>query len=310
MPTVSVIIPAYNCETYIAETISSVLNQTYTDFELIVVDDGSTDRTASIVSGFGPTVRLIRQANASVCNARNHGLRESKGQFICFMDHDDFWFPGKLDRQLQAFQQHPEAGAVYTEMLYWCQNAEDGSFPPPESLDLSIYEDDINYEMSGWIYTKLLQDSVMLTSTVMFRAEVFSQCGDFDESLPYSEDWDLFLRVSRKYSFISLRRPTTLYRQHALQGNRTLRDIDYRTALLSRAVEQWGLCGPDGSCLPQKEFDRMLAKYHADHGLTHLRANSKAIAMRSFFKALITNPWYWKHWLYPVATLLGWKPNW
>src|SRR5688572_25071133 len=104
MPRVAVIIPSYNCQRYIAYTIDSVLNQTLNDLELIVVDDGSTDRTQEIIASYGSPVRLIAQANAGVCAARNRGIREATSDFICLLDHDDYWFPDKLARQVEEFQ--------------------------------------------------------------------------------------------------------------------------------------------------------------------------------------------------------------
>src|SRR5688500_19764582 len=95
-PTVSIVIPTYNCEAYISETLYSVLGQTFTDLELIVVDDGSTDRTREIVASFGTSVRLLSQANSGVCAARNYGIREAAGRYLCLMDHDDYWYPDKL----------------------------------------------------------------------------------------------------------------------------------------------------------------------------------------------------------------------
>src|SRR5688572_3231285 len=95
-PTVSVIIPSYNCEAYIAETLGSVVGQTFGDLEIIVVDDGSTDRTREIVASFEPRVRLLTQKNNGVCAARNYGIREAQGQYVCLMDHDDYWLPDKL----------------------------------------------------------------------------------------------------------------------------------------------------------------------------------------------------------------------
>lgn len=310
MPTVSVIIPSYNCEAYIAETINSILNQTYKDFELIVVDDGSTDRTLDIVTSFGPSVRLINQANGGVCKARNHGLGEAKGKFVCLMDHDDFWFPDKLERQIQTFQEHPEAGVVYSQEILWHPRVSDGAYPDPASYDLTEYADDIDINLSGWIYHQLLLEPCMLTSAAMFRAEVFAQCGTFDESLPFSEDWDLWLRLSRQYPFICLRRPTTLYRQHPRQGNRLVRDVDYRTALLARSAKKWGLCSRDGRCLALAEFKRRLAKYHAEYALAHLKAGNKSIAMRSFLQAWSADPLRLKYLAYLLATVLGWKPSW
>ena len=101
---ISIIVPTYNVERYIRQTLDAMLAQTFQDFELIVVDDGSTDQTREIVRSYAPRVRLIEQSNQGVCAARNRGLRESTGEFVCFSDHDDFWFPEKLARQLEELR--------------------------------------------------------------------------------------------------------------------------------------------------------------------------------------------------------------
>jgi glycosyltransferase involved in cell wall biosynthesis len=309
MPTVSVIIPSYNCEAYIAETVHSVLSQTYKDFELIVVDDGSSDRTAEIVADLDHSVRLIVQSNAGVCAARNRGIREARGKFVCLLDHDDYWFPTKLDRQLRAFEAYPEAGAVYSEFVVW-QPDPDGQFLDPARFDLASYPDDADPKFSGWVYHQLLLDCWMLTSSAMFKAEVFEQCGVFDESLPYSEDWDLWLRMSRAVPIIKLRRPTTLYRQHPAQGNRLLRDVDYRTELLIKSSEKWGLCSKDGRCVEPRQFRSQLAEYHASYGLHHLRAGNSRQAFNALRKAWWTNPRKVRYLGYILAGSIGWRPNW
>lgn len=309
-PTVSIIIPTYNCELYIAETIASVFNQSFKDIELIVIDDGSTDRTREIVVSFGAPVRLITQTNAGVCAARNRGIKEATGQYICLMDHDDYWFPGKLARQIQMLQENREAGVVYSAFILWHRNNDGGIFPDPASFDLNAYPDDADNDFSGWIYHQFLLDCWMLTSTAMFRAEVFASCGLFDESLPYSEDWDLWLRISRSYPFIKLRRPSTLYRQHAHQGNRLNREVDYRTRLLTQAARKWGLCSRDGRCLASSRFHKQLAVYHAEFALGHLRAGNKKLAICAFLKAWLAYPPNLKHLAYVPATFVGWKPQW
>lgn len=113
-PTVSIVIPTYNCERYIAETLGSIVHQTVQDWEVIVIDDGSTDDTVKIATGFDPRVRVIQQRNAGVCVARNRGFEESRGRFLCFLDHDDYWYPEKLERQLGWMTRRPELGVVYT----------------------------------------------------------------------------------------------------------------------------------------------------------------------------------------------------
>lgn len=308
MPEISVIIPSYNSEKHIAETIASILGQTFKDIELIVVDDGSTDRTPSIVSSFGAPVRLIEQANAGVCAARNRGLSEAQGHFICFMDHDDYWFPDKLARQIEAFKTRPEAGVVYSSFINW-HAEEDGRFPPPDSFELMETADEIDPEFSGWIYHLLLLDCWMLTSTAMFRTEALEKCGSFDEDLPFSEDWDLWLRMAREYPMIKLQRPTTLYRQHKQQGNRVVRDVDYRSSLLTQAVEKWGFCSRDGRCIERRRFLDRLALYHARFALLHLHSDTgkRSIALRSFLKAWRCAPTNPRYPAYIFATLIGWR---
>ena len=307
-PTVSVIIPAYNCEAYIQDTIDSILDQTCRDLELIVIDDGSTDRTRNIVENYGAPVRLVRQENAGVCVARNRGIREAKGKYICLMDHDDFWFPDKLATQVRMLEGSPETGVVFSEFSLWHPD-QNGEFPKPLSLMPPSDSDRIDPEYSGWIYHQFLLDCWMLTSTAMFRAEVFEKCGVFDEALPYSEDWELWLRISREYPFLKLSRSTTLYRQHPGQGNRRVRPVDYRTVLLTKAERRWGLASRDGRAVTRQQFSKQLARYHASYGLHQLQSGHFLKAITAFGKAWITNPSQLKYPAYGVAALLGWRPK-
>jgi glycosyltransferase involved in cell wall biosynthesis len=308
-PMVSVIIPSYNCDVYILETVTSVLNQSYKDIELIVVDDGSTDRTREIVASFGAPVRLVTQDNARVCAARNRGISEAVGQYICLMDHDDYWFPHKLEQQVALLQAHPEAGVVYSAFILWDADA-NGRYPEPASFDLAEFSDGIDPDLSGWIYHQFLLDCWLLTSTGMFRREVFERCGNFDINLPYSEDWDLWLRISRKYQFLKQQKPSTLYRQHPRQGNRVVRMFDYRTELLIKASQVWGLCSVDGRCVKRGEFNKKIASYHADFAYHQLKAGNFSVAARSLAKAWSKNPAAMKYMVQLVAALAGWRPKW
>lgn len=309
LPLVSVIIPSYNCEPYIRQTITSVLDQSMKDLELIVVDDGSSDNTCQLVQQFGERVRLIRQQNARVCAARNRGIREARGQYLCFMDHDDAWFPHKLEVQLKTLQQYPQAAAVCSNFICWYPDAQ-GVYPAIDSFKLSEDLLATDPEQSGWIYHRLLLDCCMLTSSTMIRAKVFEHCSAFDESLPYSEDWDLWIRLSRDYPLIKLAAPTTLYRQHPAQGNRIVREVDYRTRLLENAVQQWGLVSQDGRAIRRTEFNRRLAFYHAEYGGQCLMADQKSRALASFGKAWRYRPLNLKYPAYILAALFNWKPGW
>jgi glycosyltransferase involved in cell wall biosynthesis len=306
-PVVTVIIPSYNCEAYIDQTLDSVLAQDLHDIEVLVVDDGSTDRTRELVSRRGGNVRLLPQANQGVCAARNRGIREARGEFICLMDHDDYWYPHKLSSQVELMRSHAEVSVVYSAFLLW-HRASDGQFPDPASFDLGA--DGIDPDYSGWIYHQLLIDCWMLTSTAMFRREVFERCGVFDESLPYSEDWDLWLRIAQCYPFIMQTRATTLYRQHPQQGNRKVRDIDYRTRLLQTAVRRWGYCSRDGRCTPREVFRRQLAGFHLSYGFGHLRAGNRLQGVRAFARAWRNWPGNPRYLAYIAAAMAGWKPKW
>lgn len=310
MPEISIIIPSYNSGKHLTETIDSILAQTFRDIELIVVDDGSSDQTPALVKTYGASVRLIEQPNAGVCVARNRGLSEASGRFICFMDHDDYWFPEKLQRQLEVFKTHPEAGVVYSSFIEWHAD-EDGQFPAPSSFAPTDSPEAIDAEFSGWIYHLLLLDCWVLTSTAMIRAEVLEKCGGFDATLPFSEDWDLWLRIAQAFPIFKLQRPTTLYRQHRQQGNRVVRDVDYRTRLLTHAVEQWGLCSRDGRGLDRREFRERLAHYHASFAFTHLYSKSgkTGLALSAFLKAWCCAPYKLKYLVYIPAVLSGWRPK-
>ena len=309
MSSVSIIIPSYNCERFIKATLASVMAQQVDELEVLVIDDGSTDRTPEIVRGHDSRVRLIEQANAGVCRARNRGIAEARGQFICLLDHDDYWFPHKLRRQLEVMAQVPQAGVVFSSFLLWSQPEPGAPYPDPASYAIEDTPDDTVPEFSGWIYHQFLLDCWMLTSTSMFRREVFSRCGVFDESLPFSEDWDLWLRAAREVEFVQLRRPTTLYRQHARQGSGWHRTVDYRTRLLERTAARHGYASRDGRAITPGQFNRQLARYHAAYARGELAIGRRASALASYAKAWRRRPWYWKHSAYIAAALAGWRPR-
>lgn len=305
---VSVIIPTYNCEPYIADTLRSVLEQDYRPIEVIVVDDGSTDRTSEIVASFDAPVRLLRQANRGVCVARNRGFEESQGDFICFLDHDDHWFPWKLRCQIEAFESSPETGVVFTSFGRWIPEA--GRFPDAATLDPgNAGELQIDPDFSGWIYHQFLLDCWALTSTAMIRREALERCGGFDPKLPYSEDWDLWLRLSRAYPFIKLNRASTLYRQHPDQGNRKLRPVDYRTQLLEDASRRWGLASADGRRVEATVFNRRMAQFHMQFALQHIENKSRIAAVQALLKAWRRRPIWMKPPALIAAALIGWRPD-
>jgi glycosyltransferase involved in cell wall biosynthesis len=305
---VSVVIPTYNCERYIRQTLDSVLQQSLPPAEVLVIDDGSTDETVAIANGYGAPVRVVQQANQGVCVARNRGFEESSGEFVAFLDHDDYWYPWKLERQVEAFRRHQDVGVVYAGFLNW--RARDGHFPAPEVMCAPQTGPlVVNQEYSGWIYHHLLITCWALTSTALIRRSVFASMRGFDVELPFAEEWDLWLRISRLHQFLKLDEVSTLYRQHENQGNRKVRTIDYRTRLLTQAVAKWGLASPDGRATPQRAFDARLARYHQEFGLNHLAGGDRGIAMRSLLQAWRLQPLRLRYLAVLVAAAGGWRPD-
>lgn len=305
---VSIVIPTYNCAPYIADTLGAVLAQTHQAIDIVVVDDGSTDGTPDIVARYGDPVRLVRQKNQRVCAARNHGFELSRGRFVCFLDHDDHWFPWKLRRQLETFDDRPEAGAVFTSFQLW--SAVDGQFPdaaPQDPGDPGPGR--LDPAFTGWIYHQFLLDCWALTSTLMMRREAFEASTRFDTRLPYAEDWDLWLRLSREHRFVKIDEVSTLYRQHELQGSRIVRAIDYRTQLLEQARARWGLASPDGRALPAAEFDRNIARYHLQFGLEHLRHGSRSRGLRALASAWRYHPTRLRYGILLAGAALGLLPR-
>ncbi len=308
-PTVSVIVPTYNGEAYIVQTITSVLQQSGVDFELLVIDDGSTDTTRDLVRSFGKSVSLITQENRGVCAARNNGIAEAKGRYIAFLDQDDYWLPGKLATQVNALANNGQYGVVCTSFIRW-ESDPAGHFPMPDSYNVSATPGGVDNTRSGWVYQHFLLDCWMLTSTVLIRSEALRASGGFDVSLPYGEDWDLWLRLSREQQFCCLSRPSVLYRQHPGQGSREPREQDYRTTLLRRAEARWGLCGPDGACVKRKTFRMQLAAYDIQYGYACAKAREPMGAVRALLRG-------WRGWreqyrlmAYTVAVLMGVTPRW
>lgn len=306
-PAVSVIIPSYNCEKYIAQTLQGVIEQTFTDWELIVVDDSSSDRTVALCTDVDPRIRVISQPNAGVCAARNRGYRESMGEFVCFLDHDDYWLPEKLSLQMAWMARRPEFGMVYSNCLYW--RRVDGEFPMPSEVAPAAADDLLDASHTGWVYHQFMIDSCALTSSALIRREALEKVGLFDESLAYSEDWDLFLRLSRHYQFAQMNWTSTLYRQHDRQGSRVARPTDFRCDLLLKAQSEWGLAGPDGTAVDADRFRQLIARYRMEYGRLHLACGSRLTGIRALFDAWCRDPARLKYLGMLLAGAFGWRPS-
>ncbi len=225
---VSIIIPTYNRAYCLGRTIDSVIAQTHTDWEALIIDDGSTDETRRFIAdtyGHDPRVRYIYQTNGGVSNARNTGIRECRGDYVAFLDSDDIWKPWKLAVQLEGLRRHPEAGMIWTDMkavdpdgtvtnprylktlysayrffeletLFTSHEAFDHASLPDSERPATLF--------AGDIYVSMIMGSLVHTSTVLMRKDRLDQVGGFDESLKLSgEDYDFHLRTC-KYGPVAL----------------------------------------------------------------------------------------------------------
>lgn len=197
---ITVIIPTFNRDRFLKEAVQSVLDQDYfresdttRPFEIIVVDDGSTDETGEVVQSFACDIRYFYQENRGVSAARNVGLQRARGDFIAFLDSDDLWKRDKIGVQMSLMNTVSRAMMCYTEET-WIRR---GIFVNPKKR---------HQKYSGWIFDKVLPLCLISLSSALFRREVFEKIGSFDEDLPVCEDYDFGIRLAHRYPVYFLTR--------------------------------------------------------------------------------------------------------
>jgi glycosyltransferase involved in cell wall biosynthesis len=227
-PTVTVVIPTYNRAHFLPRSLDSVLAQTHEDFEVLVVDDGSSDGTAALMADYrdrdGRVRYLVQPQNAGVSAARNRGLHEARGEFIAFLDSDDEWFPEKLKRQVELFRTLPESvGMIYTGVEAVASNG--------RRVDLPKHR--------GQLYRHLLVKNVIHGggSNVMLRRAAVERAGSFDEHIPAIEDYDYWIRVAKEFEVDFVPEPLVRYYDQTSQDRRSRNaraDTDARAKLAAR----------------------------------------------------------------------------
>jgi glycosyltransferase involved in cell wall biosynthesis len=224
-PVVSVIIPTFNRWPVVGEAVESVFVQTYPDFELIVVDDGSTDGTHKELAKFGSRLRMFVKAREGVAAARNFGVSQAVGRYVAFLDSDDLWQPKKLEMQTAFMEKDPAVQICQTEEI-WLRN---GVRVNPKSR---------HQKPSGDIFIRSLQLCLVSPSAVMMTKELFSRFGGFDERFPVCEDYDLWLRIAVEHPVPLIPEPLVVKRGgHADQLSRSTWAIDrYRVVALQKLL--------------------------------------------------------------------------
>jgi glycosyltransferase involved in cell wall biosynthesis len=231
LPVVSVIIPTYNRWPMIAEAVESVLEQAYGSFEIIVVDDGSTDGTKERLKKYGSSVSVISRQRSGVAASRNYGVSIAQGRYMAFLDSDDLWLPQKLTIQTSFMAQHPEVEICQTEEI-WIRH---GAKVNPKAK---------HAKPSGDIFRRSLDLCLVSPSAVMVTKDLLNQFGGFDESFPVCEDYDLWLRITKEHVIPLIPEPLVVKRGgHADQLSHSTWGVDrYRVQSLRNLLRN-GLLG-------------------------------------------------------------------
>lgn len=244
---ISVVIPNYNYEKYVGEAIRSVLDQTWSNREIVVVDDGSTDDSVQVIQGFGDKVRLIQQENQHLSAARNTGIRAAKGNWVAFLDSDDLWHPRKLELQVAALRKHPDWAFVGGDVL-------DAGDYPDFSLE-SVQDEEASLR-------DFLAYTPMSGSVALVKRACFDKVGIFDPELRSSEDLDMWLRLATAYRGGRVKAPLWHYRQHPDQMNRNMGTmLSTRKRVMSRFFKKHPV--------PFSQRRIAWAQYMYDAAITH-----------------------------------------
>ncbi len=283
-PRVSIVVPAYNAAGVIAATIQSVLASTFTDFELIVLDDGSTDGTAEVVRSFNdPRIRLTRHANRGMSATRNAGLRMSRSEFVALLDADDVWHPEKLALQVALLEQHPEVDLCFTEFQTWHGEPAEAFFARRGDLRT---ED----RLTGWIYPLMVLTNFTLPSSVLYRRRLADRLGPFRCEDHQTDDWEYFTRASRLTRVAKLSTPLVLYRQSASSLSKRVPRRNATEDMRSQLLARFGWQCPHGGAVNRAELRRRQHLGRLRHADVHVARGSLGLGLLDFARLIARGP--------------------
>lgn len=300
-PLVSVVIPAYNAEAFLGETLDSVLAQTYSKIEIIVVDDGSTDSTPQLLANYGDRITVLHQANTGQAAARNNGARQAQGELLAFLDSDDLWDNDKISRQVELLNRFPTALAVYCD--HRTIDAQGKPISPSSAM--------AHPRPSGQILRSLLLGSCIVTpGLVLLRRDAFFSSGGFDEAplMRGHEDYALWLQMATRGYFIYS--PSTLvsYRRHSQQATRQNHyEMQMARAKLKSVLAVRDAVQASKDVDVKRLFAWILEEAHVNAAWAMRQTGNYADARKIATEALVLNPASPRMWLALAAAL---KPQW
>ncbi|QDV39707.1 glycosyltransferase family 2 protein [Tautonia plasticadhaerens] len=295
--TVSVIIPTYNSGSFVTAAVESALGQSVQPFEIIVIDDGSTDATSHVLKPYMGSIRYYQQPNAGLSAARNRGIAAAMGDLIAFLDADDIWLPNKLALQMETLEKHPEAALVHSDVYFWDN----------ETGERAI-RNKMRHGYTGRCYHQFFRRNAVCPSTVLVRRECLDRIGGFDEQIrrPTTQDYDLWWRIARRYDLAYLDRPTVLYRLHSGNASKqTLMMVEDELYVVLKALSE------DSQLAQSLGFretnDRLFGLYFSI-GYINFDEGRFPTARRSLLSAIRRRPTDTYTWLLTASTLL--PPAW
>jgi hypothetical protein len=276
-PLYSVIVPAYNAENYLSQSVRSVLEQTVPPLEVIVIDDGSVDDTVAIAAMFGPPVRVIHQDRRGAGAARNKGVAAATSPLVAFVDADDYWLPTKAERQLEQFED-PFVGLSHTYHRW------------VDQFGNTLREVNLPYE--GWLFHDLLRECVIGILSVMCRRDLLIAAGGFRSDMSYAADWDCWLRLSRSTRVAVVKETLCCYRVHG--SNMSSNDTGMlREALLALDAQRDSLVCPE--CWRSYRAGRERARQmYGTRMLHHPDERYPLLAIVAAWPALVATVAFWQ----------------
>jgi len=282
MPRVVIAMPAYNAAEFITATLDSVLANTCHDYEVWVIDDGSSDRTAELASNRGARVRVVQQANRGMSASRNRAIAESDSEFVALLDADDLWHPAKLALQLSVLDARPDVGLCYSEFFSW-----DGADAPAFAASCDARLDE---GLSGWLYPKMLLTNFVLPSSAVFRRSAMKKLGPFLCDDQQTDDWEYMVRASRLFPFAKLAAPLVAYRQHARSLSKRPRSENVTEMMRESLIARFGLASPSGVAVDPLELAHRRYRGWRNFAATHVAHGSLGIGSAAFGKMLLQGP--------------------
>jgi hypothetical protein len=273
-PEVAVVIPAYNAGSCLVRAIDSIFAQTYPKFRIHVIDDGSTDDTASVLASYSDRIVSVRQTQAGQAAARNHGIRLTNSPYVAFLDADDEWLPTKLERQIEAMNRDSRIGLVYSD----CSTSGNGPMAGSHFARVGT-------PPSGRVFEQFLLSCNVFTPTAMVRRECLEDVGVFNESLAVGEDYNLWLRIAAKWQVAVI--PDVLAIRHSRSGSLSLttgndRALSSSIASLENIMQTCTQISPS----ERDTLRRTIADRHNLYGSYLLQKGDRAACRRETLQAM------------------------